>query len=168
MFRVRLGHRRLAGRSYMGLAASNGFTVPAGSLRTGGPVMRVDHQPCGRSSPRRCGSGPVFPGGRRGALVAPTGAKDSTSRSADVAALQPTALIRLPATRERELADAYSPPCLERVVAVHSPVVLMTVIRTSCRAGTTFVFRCCLFAQLLPSMVTFKTRFRHAGETYTG
>ncbi len=89
------------------------FAVPGWSL-TRGPVLQKSVTPMRSfvAAPMRYGR--LFLAGDAAHIVPPTGAKGLNLAVADVAALA-TALIRLTRDGDRELADAYSDYCLERV-----------------------------------------------------
>ncbi len=89
------------------------FAVPGWSL-TRGPVLQKSVTPMRSfvAAPMRYGR--LSLAGDAAHIVPPTGAKGLNLAVADVAALA-TALIRLTRDGDRELADAYSDYCLERV-----------------------------------------------------
>jgi p-hydroxybenzoate 3-monooxygenase len=89
------------------------FALPGWSL-TSGPVLQKSITPMRSfvAAPMRYGN--LFLAGDAAHIVPPTGAKGLNLAVADVAALA-TALIRLTRDGDRELADAYSECCLERV-----------------------------------------------------
>ncbi len=140
------------------------LAVPGWSLRTG-PVLQKSITPMRSfvAAPMRYGN--LFLAGDAAHIVPPTGAKGLNLAVADVAALA-TALIRLIRDGERELADAYSDHCLERVWrATHLSWWMTSMLHVVPGAGPVRV-RAAARPAAPPGDV--KDRGRHAGRDVHG
>jgi p-hydroxybenzoate 3-monooxygenase len=140
------------------------FAVPGWSLRTG-PVLQKSITPMRSfvAAPMRYGN--LFLAGDAAHIVPPTGAKGLNLAVADVAALA-TALIRLIRDGERELADAYSDHCLERVWrATHLSWWMTSMLHVVPGQDP---FESALQLAQLRHLVTSRTAAAMLAETYTG
>jgi p-hydroxybenzoate 3-monooxygenase len=140
------------------------LAVPGWSLRTG-PVLQKSITPMRSfvAAPMRYGS--LFLAGDAAHIVPPTGAKGLNLAVADVAALA-TALIRLTRDGERELADAYSDYCLERVWrATHLSWWMTSMLHVVPGQDP---FESELQLAQLRHLVTSRTAAAMLAETYTG
>jgi p-hydroxybenzoate 3-monooxygenase len=140
------------------------LAVPDWSLRTG-PVLQKSITPMRSfvAAPMRHGN--LFLAGDAAHIVPPTGAKGLNLAVADVAALA-TALIRLTRDGERELADAYSDYCLERVWrATHLSWWMTSMLHVVPGQDP---FESELQLAQLRHLVTSRTAAAMLAETYTG
>ena len=140
------------------------LAVPGWSLRAG-PVLQKSITPMRSfvAAPMRHGS--LFLAGDAAHIVPPTGAKGLNLAVADVAALA-TALIRLTRDGERELADAYSDYCLERVWrATHLSWWMTSMLHVVPGQDP---FESELQLAQLRHLVTSRTAAAMLAETYTG
>jgi p-hydroxybenzoate 3-monooxygenase len=140
------------------------LAVPGWSLRTG-PVLQKSITPMRSfvAAPMRHGN--LFLAGDAAHIVPPTGAKGLNLAVADVAALA-TALIRLTRDGERELADAYSDYCLERVWrATHLSWWMTSMLHVVPGQDP---FESELQLAQLRHLVTSRTAAAMLAETYTG
>ena len=140
------------------------LAVPGWSLQTG-PVLQKSITPMRSfvAAPMRHGS--LFLAGDAAHIVPPTGAKGLNLAVADVAALA-TALIRLTRDGERELADAYSDYCLERVWrATHLSWWMTSMLHVVPGQDP---FESELQLAQLRHLVTSRTAAAMLAETYTG
>jgi p-hydroxybenzoate 3-monooxygenase len=140
------------------------LAVPGWSLRAG-PVLQKSITPMRSfvAAPMRYGN--LFLAGDAAHIVPPTGAKGLNLAVADVAALA-TALIRLTRDGERELADAYSDHCLERVWrATHLSWWMTSMLHVVPGQDP---FESELQLAQLRHLVTSRTAAAMLAETYTG